>query len=109
MPRCHEQLVYEDVERAFTERSESHLTNAPNQRKRWATVTTAVFGAGSSLPLLGDRGGQAGLVSRKKAHCFLRTLTLSSTEIVFSSLILVILLQYCFLLPSNLALFVICF
>ena len=36
----------------------SLLTNAPNPRKWWSTVKTAVFGASSSLPPLLDRGGK---------------------------------------------------
>ena len=40
---CHyANLVYVDVERAFTERSKS-LLNAPSPRKWWSTVNTAVF------------------------------------------------------------------
>ena len=56
--RRHGQLVYEDAERAFTERSKSFLTNTLNQRKWWYTVKSAVFGTSSSLPPLIDRGGK---------------------------------------------------
>ena len=45
----------------------------------------------------------------RKPHCFRRTLTLSSAEIVFSSRVLVTLLQCCVLLCSGLALFAVCF
>ena len=45
------QLVYGDAERAFTERSKSLLTNAPN-----SFVKTAVLEASSSWPPLVDRG-----------------------------------------------------
>ena len=53
----HVQLVYEDAERAFTERSISHLTNALNPMKFCSTVKTAVFGSSSSFPTLVDSGG----------------------------------------------------
>ena len=56
--RHHAQLIYEDAERLFMERSKSLLTNAPNQWKWWSPVKTAVFGASSFLPPLVDRGGK---------------------------------------------------
>ena len=65
------QLVYEDAEEAFTERSKSLLTKAPNPRKWWSTEKTAVFGASSSLPPLVDRGGKLVLpadVKTSSAH-----------------------------------------
>ena len=57
MARRRAQLVYGDAERAFTERSKSLLTNAPNSRKCWSNVKTAVFGTSFSLPPLLDRDG----------------------------------------------------
>ena len=41
--RRHAQPVYENTERAFTERSKSLLTNAPNPLKWWSTIRMAVF------------------------------------------------------------------
>ena len=49
------QLVYEDPERAFTQRSKSLWTNAPNPRNWWFSVKTAVFGASLNFPPLIDR------------------------------------------------------
>ena len=70
MARRRTQLVYEDTERAFTERSKSLLTNAPNSRKWWSTVKPAVFGASSSLPHLIDRGDKLVGSADEKAPLF---------------------------------------
>ena len=67
-PRVH--LVYEDTKQAFTERSKSFLTNAPNPSKWWSTVKTAVFGASSSLPPLADRTGKLVWSADEKASLF---------------------------------------
>ena len=64
------QLVFEDVERAFTEWSKSLLTNAPNPRKWWSIVKTSVFGASSSLPLLVDRRGKLVWPADERASSF---------------------------------------
>ena len=50
------QLVYEDAERAFMERSKALLSNEPKPRKGWSTVKMAVLGASSSLHLLARLG-----------------------------------------------------
>ena len=52
------QLVYAYAERAFAKRSKSLLMNAPNPRKWWSTVKTAMFGANTRLPPLVDWGGK---------------------------------------------------
>ena len=54
----HAQLVYEDAERTFTERSKSLLTDAPNQRKLWSIVKTTIFDVSSSLSPLVARGSK---------------------------------------------------
>ena len=101
MARRRAQLVYGDAERAFTGRR--LLTNASNSRKWLSTVSTAVFGASSCLPPMVDRGGKLVCQQKRRPPCFRRTLMLSNSEIIFSSLKLVILLRYCVLLPSGLA------
>ena len=62
--------MYVDVERAFTERIKPLLTNAPNPRKRWSTVKTAVFDVSSSFPPLLDRGGRPVWSVDEKASLF---------------------------------------
>ena len=70
MVRRHTQLVYADADRAFTERSKSHLTKAPNPRKWWSTVKMAVFGVCSNLLPLTDREGTLGWSANEKASLF---------------------------------------
>ena len=88
----HIQCVYEDVERVFTERSKSLYTNEPNPQKWWSTVKTAVFGTSSNLPPLLMREVTWSDQQLRKPHCFLRTLMLSSVEIIFCNRIIVTLL-----------------
>ena len=64
------QLVHNDAERAFTERSKSLLMNAPNSLKWCSTVKTVVFGVSSSLPLLVDRRGKLVWSADEKASLF---------------------------------------
>ena len=72
MARRLAQLVYEDVERAFTVRSKSLLTNAPDPRKWWPTVETGgLLLSSSSLPPLADRGGKLLWSADGKASLFL--------------------------------------
>ena len=47
-----------NAERAFTKRSKSLMTHAPNSRKWFSTVKTAVFGTSSSFPPLLERRGR---------------------------------------------------
>ena len=46
--------------------------NAPNLRKWWSTIKTAVFGASSSLPLMVDRRGRRSGHQMRRPHCFRR-------------------------------------
>ena len=49
------QLVYKDVDTAFTDKSKSLLINVPNLQKWRSTVKTAVFGSSSGLSPLVTR------------------------------------------------------
>ena len=51
-------IVILSVCMSFNDRSKEALTNAPNPRRWWPTVKTAVFSVSSSLPPLLDRGGR---------------------------------------------------
>ena len=68
--RRHAQLIYEDVQRAFTEQSKSLFMNAPNPGKGWSTVKTEVLGASSSLLPLVDKRGRLVLSADEKASLF---------------------------------------
>ena len=70
MARRRAQLVYEDAERVFTERSKLLLTYTPTPRKWWSTVNIAVFGASSRLPLLVERGDKLLWSADEKASLF---------------------------------------
>ena len=50
--RRHAQHVYVVAEQTFNERSRVLLMNAPNSRKWWFTVKTAVSGVSSIVPPL---------------------------------------------------------
>ena len=85
------------------------FTNAPNPRKWWSTVKTAVFGVTCSLPPLVYRGARLVMFPDENTSVFWRTWKLKSEDIVFSNRILVTLVQYSFLLPFDPALFVVWF
>ena len=68
--RRHAQHVYVETERAFNEWSRVLLINAPNPRKWWSTVKTAVVGANSRLPPLLDKESRLVWSVDEKASLF---------------------------------------
>ena len=62
--------LVQEAEQAFSARSKSLFTNAPNPRKQWSTVKIEVFGASSSLPPLVDRGVRLVWSADEKASLF---------------------------------------
>ena len=98
------QLVFEDAEPAFAERSKSILTTAPSPRKWWSTVKATVFGASSSLPPLSDREAKLIWSADEKASMFSAPFDAKQCRVGFSSRNHVTLLQYYVLLPSGLVL-----
>ena len=100
------QQVYGDAERAFTKWSKSLLTNAPNFRKWWSTVKTAVFGASSSLLPLVDRGSKLVWPEEEKAPLFSAQCDAKQCRDRFQQLMS--LHRYCVLLSFGLGLFAVC-
>ena len=108
MARRRAQLVYEYAERAFTERSKSLLTTAPNPQKKQSTVKITVFGMSSCVPPLIGREGKL-VWSADEVPLLSKHINATKCRDGFSSRIFVTLLRFFALLPSGLALFSVCF
>ena len=49
--------IYSEAKRQFSDRNRAVLMNIQSPHKWWFTLTSAVFGTGSSLPPLFNEGG----------------------------------------------------
>ena len=101
--------VYVEPEQSFNERSKTLLANAPNPRKWWSTVKTAVFGASSGLPPWVDRGGRQVWSANENVSLFSWYFDTEQYRNSFQHRTLVTLVQYSVLLLHGPALCLVCF